>query len=69
MRQTSLEDVFKEMFAAIDVCLKSNIKLAALLLAYTLIDIAGWLNSDGKSGKVAFTDCLEKYMLPNGTLP
>jgi len=57
------------MFAAIDVCLKSNIKLAALLVAYTLIDIAGWLNSDGKSGKVAFTDWLEKYMLPNGTLP
>jgi hypothetical protein len=40
------------MFSAIDVCLKSNIKLPALLLAYTLIDIAGWLNSDGKSGKV-----------------
>ena len=69
MRQTSLEDVFKEMFAAIDVCLKSNIKLPALLLAYPLIDIAGWLNSDGKSGRVAFTDWLEKYMLPNGTLP
>jgi len=69
MRQTSLENVFKEMFAAIDVCLKSNIKLPALLLAYPLIDIAGWLNSDGKSGRVAFTDWLEKYMLPNGTLP
>ena len=68
MRQTSLEDVFKEMFAAIDVCLKSNIKLPALLLAYTLIDIAGGLIAMANRGRY-FTDWLEKYMLPNGTLP
>jgi len=54
MRQPSLENVFKEMFAAIDVCLKSNIKVPALLRAYTLIDIAGWLNSDGKIGEGSF---------------
>jgi hypothetical protein len=56
------------MFAAIDVCLKSNIKLPALLLAYTLIDIAGGLIAMANRGRY-FTDWLEKYMLPNGTLP
>jgi len=66
--QSSLENVFNEMFAAIDVCLKTNIKMPALLLAYTLIDISGWLNSDEKWVKVRFTDWVEKYMLPNSTL-
>jgi len=32
MSQTSLENVFKEMFAAIEVCLTGKIKLPALLL-------------------------------------
>jgi len=68
MSQTSLENIFKEMFAAIEICLKSNIKPPALLLAYTLIDVAGWLNSDEKSVKVRFTDWVEKYMFPNSTL-
>jgi hypothetical protein len=66
--QRSLENVFNEIFAAIDVCLKANIKMPALLLAYSLIDISGWLNSDEKSVKVRFTDWVEKYMLPNSTL-
>jgi hypothetical protein len=57
------------MLAAVDACLTGNIKLPALLLAYTLIDIAGWLNSDEKSVKVRFTDWVEKYILPNSTLP
>ncbi len=68
MSQTSLENVFKEMFAAIEICLKSNIRLPALLLAYTLIDIAGWLNSDETSVKGRFTDWVDKYMFPKNTL-
>jgi hypothetical protein len=69
MSQTALENVFKEMFAAIDVCLTSQIKLPVLMLAYTLIDIAGWLNGDEELVKVRFTDWVEKYILPNSTLP
>jgi hypothetical protein len=56
------------MFSAIGVCLNANIKLPALLLAYTLIDISGWLNSDEKRVKVRFIDWVEKYMLPNSAL-
>lgn len=69
MNQNSVECVFKEMFAAIDACLENKIKLPALLLAYTLIDIAGWLNSNEASVKARFTDWVEKYILPNSTLP
>ena len=68
MSQISLENVFNEMFAAIDACLKADIKLPALLLAYTLIDIAGWLNSE-KSVGAGFTDWVEIYLLPNSALP
>ena len=68
MSQTCLENVFSKMFAAIDVCLKSNIKLPALLLVYTLIDIASWLDSDEKSVKKRFIGWVDKYMLPNSTL-
>ena len=68
MSRTSLENVFNEMFAAINVCLKTNIKLPALLLAYSLIDIAGWLSSDEKSVKTRFIGWVDKYMLPNNTL-
>jgi hypothetical protein len=68
MSRTSLENVFNEMSAAIEVCLKSNIKLPALLLVYTLIDIASWLDSDEKSVKKRFTGWVDKYMLPNNTL-
>src|SRR5262245_2928115 len=42
--------------------------MPALLLAYSLIDISGWLNSDEKRVKVRFTDWVEKYMLPSSNL-
>lgn len=49
--------------------LRTKSNLPALLLAYTLIDIAGWLNGNEASVRARFTDWVEKYILPNSTLP
>lgn len=68
MNQETVDSVFKEMFKAIDLCLGAEVKLPALLLAYTLIDITGWLSCDDGNVRERFTVWVDRYLLPNSSL-
>jgi hypothetical protein len=64
----SIETVFNDVLRAIDLCVKAELKLPALLLIYTLIDIAGWLDGKGANVRERFTTWVDTYLLPNSPL-
>lgn len=68
MAEYPVKFVFEEMFKAISLALGSNLHTPALILAYSLIDIAGWLDSNHKSVRVRFTSWVDKYVLPEAGL-
>jgi hypothetical protein len=68
MNQETVDSVSKQMFKAFDLCLEKEIKLPALLLAYTLIDIAGWLDCGDGNVRKRFTAWVDRYLLPGTPL-
>ena len=63
--QAALEVAFVQLFAAIDQCIALRLRMPALILFYSTIDVASWLDSDATEVKVRFTAWVDKYVLPN----
>jgi hypothetical protein len=61
-----LNQNFKKLYNAIELCIKNRLEMPSLILIYTAIDIAGWLNSENPNEKVidSFTNWVDLYMLP-----
>lgn len=70
MNNETLNQNFEKLYSAIDLCIKKNLATPSLILIYSAIDIAGWLNSDKPNEKVvnSFTNWVNKYMLPTKLL-
>jgi hypothetical protein len=68
LSRESLENVFGQLLAAIDICSAARLRTPALILLYSAIDIAGWLNSEQRNVQLRFTEWVDKYLLPNGSL-
>lgn len=63
---------FVQIFHGIRACLAAGQyhELPALMLTYSAIDIAGWLDSTGSEQvNVTFTRWVNSYMLPAKSLP
>ena len=67
-----LRSGFLELDSAIDLCLSKSLSMPALMLLYTGIDIAGWVEATieetGIKGREAFVAWVDKYMKPRTTL-
>jgi hypothetical protein len=62
--------VFSEMEAGLSLCVKKDLRTAALILLYSGIDIAGWIAAAGakKTVQQTFTGWVETYIRPKETL-
>ena len=68
MSRESLENVFGQLLAAIELCSAARLRVPALILLYSAIDIAGWLDSEKQSVQTRFTEWVDKYLLPGSSL-
>lgn len=61
----NLYNSISQLIAAIRMCLKNEQYLPALILIYSGIDMAGWLDSDNPNERVdkTFTSWTDKYLL------
>lgn len=66
MNYEILNQNFKKLYNAIELCIKNSLEIPSLILIYSAIDIAGWLNSENPNEKVidSFTNWVDRYMLP-----
>jgi hypothetical protein len=64
----SLEQAFAQLLQAIELCVATRLRVPALILLYSGIDIAGGLDSNKASVHECFTDWVDKYLLPGSSL-
>lgn len=66
----SLNKRFEMLDSAIELCVKNDLETPSLILIYSTIDIAGWLNSEKprETAKDRFTNWVSRYMLPTKLL-
>ena len=66
MDQESLRQCFNQLSEGIKVCIEKDLTTPSLILIYSAIDIAGWLNSEnpGEPVKNRFISWVERYLLP-----
>jgi hypothetical protein len=55
-----------ELFNAIQLCMRSKMVTPALVVLYSAIDIAGWLDAEdpGAAVRTRFVSWVDKYLLP-----
>ena len=68
LSRESLENVFEQMLSPIELCVAARLGTPSLILLYSAIDIAGWLNSEHRKVQDRFTEWVDKYLLPNSSL-
>jgi len=71
MSQEGFERNVQELLTSVEICLKSGLRLPALLVLYAGIDIMAWLNRPSGQTDVQRRDFIawvEKYLLPNSGL-
>lgn len=56
------------MLAAIELCSAARLGVPALILLYSAIDIASWLDSEKRSVQARFMEWVDKYLLPGSSL-
>lgn len=50
--------------SGIEACIEKNLTLPSLILIYSAIDTAGWLDSDERDAtRRSFTDWVDRYLL------
>jgi len=71
MSQETFERNVQELLTVVDMCLKSGLRLPALLVLYAGIDIMAWLDRPSGQADVQrrdFITWVEKYLLPGSGL-
>ncbi len=69
----NVQAAFDQLGAAMSLCIDREMRLAALMLLYSAIDVAGWMAAQAAgppvpTGQAAFTAWTEKYLRPKATL-
>jgi hypothetical protein len=71
MSQEGFERNVQELLTSVEICLKSRLRLPALLILYAGIDIIAWLDRPSGQADVQRKDFIAwvgKYLLPNSGL-
>lgn len=69
-----LDAAFAELSSAADQCLKHRWRVAALVLVYSGMDVAGWVRSTAQragrrtGNRAAFTEWVDQYLKPRTVL-
>jgi hypothetical protein len=65
-----LDQCFKQLCDAIEACVGKDLTIPCLILIYSAIDIAGWLDSEDSRESVRnrFTRWVDRYLLPAKSL-